>query len=217
MSEKLSKNLNMLMADARLNAEELSRRIGLPASTIKKVRNNNDANPTLSTLTPLAQYFSLTISQLIGDEPFPASRIKGSYQVNPETLNHIPLLSWQEAIIWPIIPDQSRPTITTEHQYSKDAYALLVEEDTWENLAKDTALLVDPALEAEHRDFVIIHKIGQKIPTLRQVLFDEGQIYLKPLTQGYNIAILTPEHKILGIVVEYKKHLKKTYSFNEIA
>lgn len=215
MSEKLSKNLNLLMAEARLNAEELSRRIGLPASTIKKIRNNNDSNPTLSTLSPLAKYFSLTISQLVGDEPFPESRTKGSYKIDPVTLNHIPLIAWHEAILWPTIHDPSRSTITTEHKYSKNAYALLVEEDNWENLAKNTALLVEPALEVEHRDFIIVHKSGQKIPTLKQALFDEGQMYLKPVTQGYNIAVFTPEHKILGVIVEYKKHLKKTYPHNE--
>lgn len=215
MSEKLSKNLNLLMAEAHLNAEELSRRIGLPASTIKKIRNNNDSNPTLSTLSPLAKYFSLTISQLVGDEPFPVSRIKGSYKIDPETLNHVPLISWHEAILWPTTPNPSRSTITTEHKYSKNAYALLVEEDNWENLAKDTALLVEPALEVEHRDFIIVYKNGQKIPTLKQALFDEGQMYLKPVTQGYNIAVFTPEHKILGVIVEYKKHLKKTYPHNE--
>ena len=107
MSEKLSQNLNLLMAEARINAEALSRHISLPASTIKKVRNNNDSNPTLSTLTPLANYFSLTISQLIGDEPF-----------------------------------------------------------------------------------------------------DEEHMYLKPVTQRYNISIFTAEHCLLGVVVEYKKHLK---------
>lgn len=209
MSEKLKTNLNLLMTEARLNAEELSRRIGLPASTIKKIRNNNDPNPTLSTLAPLAKYFSLTISQLVGDEPFPESRIQGSYKVNPQTLNQVPLISWQEAITWPTQNKSLRSTITTENFYSKEAYALLVEEDDWENLAKDTALLVDPTLQVEHRDFVIVYKIGQIIPTLKQVLFDEGQMYLKPVTQKYNIAIFTPEHRILGVIVEYKKHLRK--------
>jgi SOS-response transcriptional repressor LexA len=66
-------------------------------------------------------------------------------------------------------------------------------------------------LQVEHRDFIIVYKNGQKIPTLKQALFDEGQIYLKPVTQGYNIAVFTSEHKILGVIVEYKKHLKKTY------
>jgi len=204
------------MAETCLNAEELSRRTGLPASTIKKIRNNNDSNPTLSTLSPLAKYFSLTISQLIGDEPFPKSRIKGSYKIDLETLNHVPLITWQEAAHWPHVCDLIRPAITTEHKYSQNAYALLVEEDNWENLVKGTALLVEPTLKVEHRDFIIVHKVGQKIPTLKQALFDEELIYLKPITQGYNITIFTPEHKILGVIVEYKKHLKKAYSYNEL-
>lgn len=196
------------MADAHLNAEELSRRIGIPASTIKKIRNNNDSNPTLSTLSPLAKYFSLTISQLVGDEPFPDSRIKGSYKLTQETLYHFPLITWEETITWPsakIIPKHS---VTTEHKYGKNAYALLVEEDNWENLAKNTALLVDPTLKPEHRDFVIVHKSGQKKPTLKQILLDEGNIYLKSVTQGIGITALTENHNIFGIVVEYKKYLK---------
>lgn len=209
MSEKLKMNLNLLMTEAQLNAEELSRRIGVPASTIKKIRNNIDPNPTLSTLTPLAKYFSLTISQLIGDEPFPDTRIPGSYNVNTQNLSHVPLISWQEAIIWPIKNNKARPTIATEFSYSKDVYALIVEEDDWENLSKDTALLVDPTLQVEHRDFIIVYKDGQKIPTLKQALFDEGDMYLKPVTQKYNIALRTPEHRILGVIVEYKKQLRK--------
>jgi SOS-response transcriptional repressor LexA len=218
MFEKLSKNLNLLMVEARLNAEELSRRIGLPASTIKKIRNNNDSNPTLSTLSPLAKYFSLTISQLVGDEPFPESRVKGSYNIDSTLLNSIPLISWLEAITWPATYDVDNlfpSIITTEHTYSKNAYALLIEEDNWENLAKDTALLVDPVLNVEHRDFVIVYKAGQKIPTLKQALFDEGQIYLKPVIQGYNMLTFTDEHKILGVVVEYRKNLKKLFSHFE--
>lgn len=198
------------MAEARINAEELSRRTGLPASTIKKIRNGDNANPTLSTLSPLARYFSLSISQLIGDEPFPSTRIKGSYCLNPETLSYIPLLTWAEAIDWPATRSHMHATIATEHKYSDSAFALLVEEDGWENLSKDTALLADPALSVDHRDYIIVYKKDQKLPTLKQALFDEGQMYLKPITHQYNITRLTPEHKILGVVVEYKKHLKKS-------
>ncbi|TAK73113.1 MAG: helix-turn-helix domain-containing protein [Gammaproteobacteria bacterium] len=209
MSEKLSENLNFLMSEARLTAEELSRRIGLPASTIKKARNKCDSNPTLSTLTPIAKYFSLSISQLIGDEPFPKSRAKGAYQINQETLCHIPVISWQEAIHWPDTEKQFHSTIMSEYVYGKHAYALLVVEEDWENLAKDTVLLVDPTLAVDHRDFIIVYKNGQKTPTLKQALFDEEEMYLKPIEEGYNVAVFTPEHKILGVVVEYKKQLKK--------
>lgn len=209
MFEKLSDNLNSLMQEISISADELGRRIGLPASTIKKIRNRYSPNPTLTTLLPLAKFFSLTLDQLVGIEPLPQTRIKGSYQANIETVQHIPVLSWEESITWPKTSDKIHKTVSTEYSYHKNAFALLVEEDGWENLAKETALLVDPSLKAEHRDFIIVHKEGLKIPCLKQVLYDDDQMYLKPVVQGYNIAILTPDHRILGIVVEYKKYLKR--------
>lgn len=209
MSEKLCDNLNLLMQEARISAEELSRRIDLPASSIKKIRNFDNINPTLSTLSPIAKYFCLSISQLVGDEPLPESREKGSYQLSSEKLSHIPLISWQETIAWPATYNKSHSTITTEHSYSKNAFALLIEEEGLENLSKGTILLIDPTIKPEHRDFVIVYKTDQKMPSLKQALFDDDQIYLKSVILGYNISLFTIEHKILGIVVEYKKNLKK--------
>lgn len=209
MSAKLKENLDLLMSEAGLNAEELSRRIGLPASTIKKIRNREDANPTLSTLLPLSKYFSLSISQLVGDEPFPESRRKGAWQINAATLTYIPLISWQASISWLDGRDfESINYVASEQVYGEKAFALLVPEDNWENLLKDTALLVDPYLQAAHRDFIIVHKQDQMLPTLKQVLFDEGVLYLKPAVQGYSIIPFTKEHRILGVVAEYKKYLK---------
>jgi len=205
MSEKLSQNLNMLMSKDRINAEALSRRIGIPASTIKKIRNNNCVNPTLSTLHPLAKYFSLSISQLIGDHPIQLSNA-------PNIATHVPLISWHDAITWSSIKRDNHTIITTEHSYSENAYALFVEENDWENLIKGTALLIDPAIEIEHRDFVIVYKEGQKIPTLKQILIDDEITYLKPVVPGYHIVAATPEHRYLGVVVEYKKHLKNLAS-----
>ena len=210
MFEKLCDNINLLMAEARVSADELARRTGLTSSTIKKIRNRYDPNPTLSTLVPLAQYFAVSLSQLVGDEPLPETRIKGTYQTSLEKLRHIPLISWEESSHWPSTSDQKHTTITTENDYSESSYALIVEEDDWENLAKGTALLIDPTLKADHRDFIIVHKEGQPIPTLKQAVFDEGQMYLKPVTKGYSVVKFTPEHKILGVVIEYKRHLKKT-------
>ncbi len=209
MFDKLSKNLNLLMEELRISADELGRRTSLPASTIKKIRNRYNPNPTLTTLLPLAKFFSITLSQLVGQEPLPKHRIKGAYKENIETICHIPVLSWEEAIAWPKTIDQDHNTVTTEFNYSKNSFALMVEEDGWENLSIGTALLVDPSVKAEHRDFIISYKEAQSIPSLKQVLYDEGQLYLKPVVTGYNISIFTPEHRILGVVVEYRKNLKR--------
>ncbi|MES2219075.1 MAG: helix-turn-helix domain-containing protein [Pseudomonadota bacterium] len=208
MFEKLCDNLNLLMAEIPINADELARRTGVPASTIKKIRNRYNPNPTLTTLLPLAEFFCVTLGQLAGNEPLPPARTKGQH-LPSKTLQQIPLLSWEEAGAWPAQGIQPAHWLATEFHYSHNAFALLVEEDDLENLSRGTALFVDPALRPEHRDFIIVHKEGQKLPTLKQILFDEGQMYLKPLIQGYNIAALTMDHNIIGVVTEFKKHLRQ--------
>jgi SOS-response transcriptional repressor LexA len=209
MFEKLSDNLNLLMSEIRISADELARRISLPASTIKKIRNRYNPNPTLATLQPLAQFFAVTLGQLVGNEPFPENRIKGRYKENNNTVTQLPVLNWDEVLTWPEQNALARATIASEYAYSENAYALIVEEQDWENLFPGTVLLIDPALTPEQRDFVVTYKHGQTSPTLKQVLFDEEQIYLKSVLPSGNIIPLLPEHKLLGVVVEFKKQLRK--------
>ena len=215
MFEKLSDNLNQLMAEIGISADELARQTGLPSSTIKKIRARSNLNPTLATLIPLAQFFSVTLGQLAGDEPLPLVRLKKAARNLPDILYHIPQLSWEDSIRWPATDIHPEIMLTSEFHHSEYAFALQVEEDGLENLSKNTVLLIEPELTPEHRDFVIVHKDGQKMPALKQVLIDEGQMYLKPLIHGYNVITLTPEHKILGVVTEFKKHLRRLPSSTE--
>ena len=216
MFEKLCDNLNLLMTEMHISADELARRTGLPASTIKKIRNRYNPNPTLATLLPLAQFFSVPLGQLVGDEPLSKNRIREPHQQTIDTIRYIPILTWEESINWPSTITQPHTSITTEYEYSTNAFALIVEEIDWDNLAKGTALLIDPSLKTEHRDFVLVYKKGQQSPTLKQALYDEGQLYLKSMLYGNNIVAFTSEHQLLGIVVEYKKHLKKVTKIIEI-
>ena len=187
MFEKLSDNLNLLMNETQLSADELGRRTGLPASTIKKIRNRYSPNPTLTTLLPLAKFFSVTLGQLVGDEPL----TRESSSISP--VYTTPSISWLETLSWP----------------KNQSYMLTVEENDWEDLSRGTLLLIDPALNPEHRDLVVVHKTGQPTPGLKQILFDEEQAYLKPLIKGYSISPLTGEHTILGVLVEHKKILRQ--------
>lgn len=213
MFDKLSDNINLLMNEVHISAEELARQTGIPASTIKKIRNRYSPNPTLTTLIPLAQFFSVSLSQLIGDEPLPDTRIKGLYKPNRDKLHHFPILSWEQSINLSTANSEPHSSISTEHAYNPATFCLIVEENDWENISKGTAILIDPSLIAEHRDFILVYREGQSIPTLKQAIFDEGTLYLKSVIFGHNnIAAFTPEHKILGVVVEYKKQLKKVIS-----
>lgn len=193
------------MTKTGLNASELARRTDLPASTIKKIRNRDNPNPTLATLLPIARFFSISLSQLIGDEP-----INGFVSSGFQT---VPLLSWSEAITWPK-NSIDKATIKIEARYSDKVFALEVENEEWDKLNKGTILFIEPNIRPEHRDWVLIHKIGQTSPSLRQIMLDDEHLYLKPLTAGYSITHLTAEHKILGVVMEFRKQLKSNLHNN---
>lgn len=194
------------MAKTRINASELARRTGMPASTIKKIRNRSNPNPTLTTLIGLARYFSITVSQLVGDETLPPAKLEEIGRENAKTKRYLPLLSWKEVITWP--HNNHRSFTTIENKYSENAYALRVDEDDWGALTKGTILIIDPTATIEHRDFVVVYKEGQEAPSLKQILYDEGQMYLKPIVPGYHMTLFTPQHRSLGVMMEYQKHIK---------
>ena len=72
----VSQVLLMLMNRAGLTDNELADRTGIPQPTISRIRNGDSRDPRDSTLRPLAQYFGLSVSQLRGDVPLPADRVK---------------------------------------------------------------------------------------------------------------------------------------------
>lgn len=206
----LCENLNRLMEGSRLSMSQLHRNTGVAIPTIQRMRDDPSANPTISSLKPIADFFNLTVNQLIGDEPLPMNRIAGSYQENKDKWVSIPIISWEEAITWPKnkIEREYSNTISTDIDVSKNAYALKVEEDNWINLATGTILIIDPEMEHTHRDFLVVYSPGEKRPSIKQILFDDADRYLKPVIHGYQIVKLTSDYKFLGVIVEYKMSLR---------
>lgn len=194
MFDKLSNNLNLLMANARINASELARKTGVPASTIKKIRNDDNPNPTLTTLIPIARHFNATLSELVGDIPLQWNQ--------PTASTYLPLLTWATATEWP--HDQAEMS-KISNEYHKDSFALIIEEDHWEGFPKGSVIIIDPSERPQHRQYVLVHKEGASIPALRQIIHDDDQRYLKPVMTGFEISPLTPQHRIIGTVVEVRQ------------
>ena len=61
--------LQALLDDAGINSFEFSKRLGVPYSGIHKMLNRPDYSPSVDSLRTVAQYFNISIEQLIGDKP----------------------------------------------------------------------------------------------------------------------------------------------------
>lgn len=205
MFKTLSDNLNILMAKARLSSSELARQIGVPATTIKRIRNNEQSNPTVITLLPVAQYFSVSLDQLIGNNP-----LTSHHGTCASALHKIPLLSWQECMHYEVLDyEKCSKQVFTERKVSAKAFALIINEDDLAFFPKGSILIIEPEQKLETGDYVIVANMGQNIASIRKYIIEIDQIYLKPFVAGMAISALISEYKILGVIIQYKMELNK--------
>src|SRR5690348_14894472 len=64
--QQLSSTLTRLMADKGIKSAELARKIGIGQPVIHRLMNGVTDNPQVHTIQPIAQYFGVTIDQLLG-------------------------------------------------------------------------------------------------------------------------------------------------------
>lgn len=191
------------MANARLSSSELARQIDIPATTIKRIRNNEQSNPTITTLLPIAQYFSVSLNQLIGSEP-----LLSTNETYHGVLHKIPLLSWQECIHYALLDyEKCSKQIFTERKVGEKAFALIIEDDDLGFFPKDSILITEPDKQPETGDYVVIGNIEQNTSSVRKYIIEIDQIYLKPLVAGVTMSVLSPKYKILGVIIQYKVEL----------
>jgi len=207
---KLRDNLVKLMSECNINAVELSRTTNLPISTIRRIRQADDANPTISSLIPIAEFFSITLNQLIGIDPLPNDRIIGAYLEKRENWLQIPIINWKQVLTYPSpnIDLNQVSTISTDATLSEKSYALSVEEDNWPGFLKGTILVIDPSATPEHRDYIVTHKEGQSKASFHQLHIDDDQKYLRPLNPAYLTKLFDDTYKILGTLIQIRMDVK---------
>lgn len=93
MSQKVkhltAANLKKLMDLHQINDKVLSGSTGVPAANISRLKNNLTCNPTLGTLLPIAKYFGITVSELIGEAVPDTMQTIHSYQGGESTLRQV--------------------------------------------------------------------------------------------------------------------------------
>jgi len=208
----LSSNLKALMSELRINESELARRTGIGQPVVHRICSGETDNPKVGTLSPIANFFAVSISQLIGDEPLPTNRIPGTYNPGVQGWKQIPLLGWDQVVQWPQLTEHSQPlqTISADLELGQNAYGVTIKDTTMEpRFPEGTILVIDPSLDPNNRDFAIVHIEGQPLPSFKQILIDGHYIYLKPLNPDFKTILLDKPHKFLGVMVQSRMDFKR--------
>lgn len=203
---RLCHNLGSLMRAKDKSMTDIHKHTGIPITTIQRICKDPRANPTLASLIPLADFFSITLAQLIGEQPLFENKTN-----NLEQWSTIPVITWQHATEWPAMRLTFTPqrNVATEINVGPHAFALEVLDDQHEYFQKNTLLVIDPSIKAIHRDYVVSHKKNGREVSLKQILIHEDDVYLKPSNPEFKTRPMDDNHRIVGVVVQTRMNLKE--------
>jgi SOS-response transcriptional repressor LexA len=216
-AKRLSEVLNRLMQECDTDGVQLSKNTGVPTTTINRLRSGDSKNnPTLTTLVPLAEFFSVTVSQLIGDESLPQDREKGTHKPNVSGWKPIPHLSWEQVTCWPNARAEVEPEINewtaTDITVSENAFALTMEGDSmYPRFPEGTVLIIEPKCTIGNRDFIIILPKDQAKPLFKQILIDGTDCYIKSLNKDFKEIkkISLDNYRIIGVMIQARMEYRK--------
>ena len=72
---KLSSILRQLMGEDKINTSALARKTGILQPVMHRMVTGDTDNPCINTLLPIAEYFGITVDQLVGKFPLPTERM----------------------------------------------------------------------------------------------------------------------------------------------
>jgi len=207
---RLSIVLTRLMNECELDDVKLSKHTNIPITTISRLRNLKDSNPTASTLRPIAQFFNVTIDQLLGDHPLPIDRLPGTHNPINYTSSLIPVLEWKDIICFlknqhGFMKGKLLQWISSEHSFSENAFALTIPNDNFSLFLKNgSQILIEPEKGLKDGELGIF-ATDIKMITIYQILIDGNDIYIKSINPEIKSIKLLPENFIfLGSIIEVR-------------
>ncbi len=205
---KLGQNLRRLLFERNMKPIDLAREVKLPQPTIHRLVTGKSTRPYKSSLEPIADFFSVTIDDLLGEPNAINSIWEGDTKKNKNTIpskliKHIPIIHWDN-----ITKTQKSNSgyIITAGNLSNDSFAVTMPDSSMEPFFMiGTLLIFDPNQNPKDRSYVLVNSLENNLYVFRQLLIDGNDKYLKPLNPDLNtfkIKALNKKDKILATLVE---------------
>lgn len=205
-----------------MNPSELAREVGVPSTTVHRLVTGKSTRPYRNSLIPIADYFSMSVEQLLGEEQLPNNpRLNPSSGKNIENqIVKIPIIQWSDVNSREEIVKENCQNILSSGTISHESFGLIMPDYSMEPLfPKGSILIFDPYILASDRSFVLV-KLGKSdVLTFRQILIDVEHKYLKPLNPDlttYQMRLLAPDDQIIATLFESRvSHQPSQLSFGQ--
>lgn len=162
-------------------------------------------------LFSLARALQVTPEWLLTGKGHPDD-IHDNVEAAPRLKGLVPVINEVQAGHWTDIKtgfDESEITewVPTQRQNSRYAFALRVVGDSMFNpyekksLSEGMTVIVDPEVPATHRSVVVARLVSSEKATVKELVIDGDNHYLRPYNQQYSIIPVTEGVVIIGVVV----------------
>jgi transcriptional regulator with XRE-family HTH domain len=199
--------LQELVSKVGISEAELARKIKIPIATFNKIKNGKITDPRSSTLKIIANYFGLTVDQLLGYAPITTNI--------DSTILYVPVLSLENIIK----TDTSKLTyanhkdwVSFNPQLQIANHKIIAIQTNGEAMLpffdNDTLAIVDCEQIGQSNQYVLAYIKSRDEIILRQLLCDGNFRVLKPLNSSFSIINLTDEDRVLGVVVHSIRSFK---------
>ena len=208
MTKSVGILLDRLMTKVGVDETKLSKATKIAKANISRLKNDPKANPTLATLRPLADFFGLTVSQLLGESPL-------SSDAMPQVASRIPIIGWNAIQDYRTSKSiKIHEWLSTEHKVSDHAFAIQINDKTMVPLfPADALLIIDKVSHYQDGMYVLVKQEDICAPFIKQYLIDGNTHLLKSLKIGVDrTEPLLPIQKIIGAIIEVRYRMEAEVS-----
>lgn len=193
---------DLIERENKLTPAALARKLGIPTNKITRILNGDVTDPKASTLLQIANYFGITIEQLLGLESIVREGISQR-------------LAATQAL--PII-ELSKPTQMIKEWYrwvpndiAGDYFTLALDTDLYEpTFPKNSLLIINRDITPEDRSYILIKKNDNPHHCLIKKYVQEGdQIYLYPINPKLPVERFDKKiYTVVGVILEVHQKLR---------
>lgn len=193
MTTDLAKRLLQLMLVHKLSETKLSLATGINQAIISRILHNKTQNPRIDTVRKLADYFSISIDELIGIEDI---------KQNSQPLHKIPLISWELIKNFESEKQINSDFIYAEVEKPYRCYATeMPNQSMLPYINEKSQLIVDTAQAHRDGDFVIAYLNNEKRTMARKYIKDTT-IKLVATNSHYQSYTLSDNIQIIGTIIK---------------
>lgn len=195
---------DLIERESKLTPAALARKLGIPTNKITRILNGDVTDPKASTLLQIANYFGISIEQLLGMRPMVQEETSGAQAA---ATHSVPIY------------ELSSPMKKTKkwHQWisneiAGEYYALAIDTDLYEpTFPQNSLLIVNSNITADDRSYIVVTKINHpKYCSIKKYVLEGDQIYLYPINPKLQVEVFDENfYTIEGVILEVHLHLKK--------